>query len=304
MNNRRQARIALLCSGLVLLALTAFFTWTTSRSESAQPLNAETAKQKAEAFLRSAGIAVPNLPVSIEEVESLFGRKRWQVKWGDAYTVQIDAVTGEVRTFSNERRAWEQAKGVGRTGKTFYRSREEALQYVTRLAKQFGLPRSAVLKKFSCYADGESPHADASKAGYVAVTFHEKPFGYSSLSLCPENHMYVEVDAQDGTLVFFRWAWDTVQVESHTVSFPKGRAVEKAKQVYADYYRHRRSPHKGSYTGKVELGYVRPNGLFGGKQYPDQVPFRLRLAWAVYFGEESVWIDAGDGSILGGAIFK
>jgi len=62
-------------------------------------------------------------------------------------------------------------------------------------------------------------------------------------------------------------------VESHTVSFPKDRAVEKAKQVYADYYRHRRSPHRGSYTGKVELGYVRPNGLFGGKQDPDSEDF-------------------------------
>jgi len=62
------------------------------------------------------------------------------------------------------------------------------------------------------------------------------------------------------------------------------------------------------YTPRVRyvnlLGYVRPNGLFGGKQDPDQVPFRLRLAWAVYFGEESVWIDAGDGSILGGEIVK
>ena len=115
--------------------------------------------------------------------------------------------------------------------------------------------------------------------------------------------MSITVDPQDGTLVSFGQQWD-VQVESHTVSFPKDKAVAKAKQVYAEYYRTRTPPHKGTYKSKVELGYVLPNGGFGGKRYPERVPFRIRLAWAVFFWEEAVWIDAGNGSVLGGAILK
>jgi hypothetical protein len=52
----------------------------------------------------------------------------------------------------------------------------------------------------------------------------------------------------------------------------------------------------------AELMYVRPNGSMGAPRYdPNERPFRVRLAWVLYYAQdEEVWIDAGDGKLLGG----
>ena len=274
-------------------------------------IGAEAAVTSATRFLQACGLALPRKGTPHTSLSNRAGsgwewRVTWQEPgWGGAYKVIIDARSGQVQSFFNYAREYEQVKGINRTGKKFYRSREEAENYLKHLAQAIGVPAGAVYWGLDIVEDKQPGRTDANPAGRVSISYVQRPYGYPILTAHGKEGaaMTVTADPQDGTVMFV-WKAPPVDIEAHMVNFPKDKAVAKAKQVYAEYYRTRTSPHKGTYKGKVELGYVLPNGTFGGKRYPRQVPFRIRLAWAVYFGEEAVWIDAGDGSILGGVILK
>ncbi|MGQ9791610.1 MAG: hypothetical protein ACUVR7_13295 [Armatimonadota bacterium] len=262
-------------------------------------LRSEQAIERAQRFLSICELPAPKSAPRVLWRE-LYGKQIWHLSWPNLYTVEVDARTGVVIGFKNYGREYEQVKGINRNRQSRFATRQEMEQYVWQMARRLGLPKDATLKRLTIYEEGAFI-GDANRAGGIFASFDVRPFGYPILG---EGGVFgISVDILDGVLVGMTRALETI-VESHTVSFPKDKAVAKAKQVYAEYYRTRTSPHRGTYKGKVELGYVLPNGMFGGKRYPEQVPFRLRLAWAVYFGEEAVWIDAGDGSILGGEILK
>ncbi|MGC8783277.1 MAG: hypothetical protein ACP5RN_02660 [Armatimonadota bacterium] len=229
------------------------------------------------------------------------GWRFWDVAWPGQYTFRIDARNGQVYRFSNDAREYEQVKRIGRDRQPQIASREAAEQYCWQLAQRLGLPKGAYLKRLRMVAEGETSNGDANRAGTITAVFDVRYFGYSFLGESGE--VVVTVDPIDGRLVYFGRRLDTL-IESHDPRISQNDAVQKAKQVYANWYQTHRSPHQGQYTGRVEIGYVYPNGAFGGKRYPPQVPYRARLAYAVYFGKEAVWIDAADGSVLGGILLK
>jgi len=227
------------------------------------------------------------------------GWRAWEVSWQGQYSLHVDARSGQVYRFHNYGREREQVKHIGRDRSPQIASREAAERVVWQLAQRLGLPKGATLKSLRMTAEGES--GDANRAGAVSAVFEVRYFGYSFLGESGE--LSLLVDPIDGTLVYFGRRPQPL-IESHDVRIARDKAVGKAKQVYASWYRTRRSPHRGEYQGRVEVGYVYPNGAFGGKRYPPQVPYRARLAYAVYFGQEAVWIDAADGSVLGGILLK
>lgn len=269
------------------------------RSTSSGELTEQQAIDSAHRFLRAAGLQLPsNIPRTWLHTQR-DGWRVWQIEWTNQYSVEMDARTGQVYWFANYGREYEQVKRIGRDRPPQIASREVAEQYCWQLARRLGLPKDAYLKRLRIAAEGET--GDANRAGSVSANFEVRYFGYTFLNEGGEAGF--SIDPLDGTLMFFSARAPTV-IESHEVHISQTEAVSKAKQVYADWYRTRRSPHQGKYTGRVQVGYVYPNGMFGGKRYPPQVPHRARLAYAVYFGEEAVWIDAADGSVLGGLLLQ
>ena len=269
------------------------------RSTSSGELTEQQAIDSAHRFLQAVGLQLPSKTPRTRLHTQRDGWRVWQIEWTNQYSVEMDAHTGQVYWFANYGREYEQVKRIGRDRPPQIASREVAEEYCWQLARRLGLPKDAYLKRLRIVAEGEA--GDANRAGAVSADFEVRYFGYTFLGEGGEAGF--SVDPLDGTLMFFSIRAPTV-IESHEVHISQGEAVRKAKQVYADWYRTHRSPHQGKYTGRVQIGYVYPNGMFGGKRYPSQVPHRARLAYAVYFGEEAVWIDAADGSVLGGLLLR
>lgn len=215
------------------------------------------------------------------------------------HTFSIEAQSGVVHWFRNYVREYEQVKGIGRNRPPRFTSREMAEQHCWQLARRLGLPKDAHLAGLHTTREGEA--GDANRAGEVSACFAVRPFGYPFVGGGCE--VSLTVDPLDGVLVGFRRAVPYF-IESHDLRISKEEAVRRAKQVYEGWYRTHRSPHRGQYAGRVEVGYIFPNSAFGAKRYPPRVPHRVRLAYVVYFGDEAVWIDAADGSLLGGVLLK
>jgi hypothetical protein len=269
------------------------------RGYSAQEVTAQQAVVAASEFLQTCQLRpASGTPITRLRTKS-DGWRAWEVSWQGQYSLHVDARSGQVYRFHNYGREREQVKHIGRDRSPQIASREAAERVVWRLAQRLGLPKGATLKSLRMTAEGES--GDANRAGAVSAVFEVRYFGYSFLGESGE--LSLLVDPIDGTLVYFGRRLQPL-IESHDVRIARDKAVGKARQVYASWYRTRRSPHRGQYQGRVEVGYVYPNGAFGGKRYPPQVPYRARLAYAVYFGQEAVWIDAADGSVLGGILLK
>lgn len=262
-------------------------------------LTEQQAIESAHRFLQAAGLQLPSSPPRTWLRTKRDGWRVWQVEWANRYSLEMDARTGQVYQFAHYGREYEQVKRIGRDRQPQIASREAAEQYCWQLARRLGLPKDAYLKRLRIVAEGET--GDANRAGAVSAVFEVRYFGYSFLGESGE--VSITIDPLDGALVYFGRRLDTL-IESHDARVGQNEAVQKAKQVYANWYRTHRSPHQGKYTGRVQIGYVYPNGMFEGKRYPLQVPHRARLAYAVYFGEEAVWIDAADGSVLGGLLLK
>ncbi|MDW8290085.1 MAG: hypothetical protein RMM06_05140 [Armatimonadota bacterium] len=264
-------------------------------------LTEQQAIDSARRFLQAAGLQLPSTPPRTQLQTKQDGWRVWELEWTGRYDLELDARTGQVYWFANYGREHEQVTGTGRSRPPRIASREAAEQYCLQLAQRLGLPKDAYLKRLRMAGEGAADDSDANRAGAVSADFEVRYSGHTFLGEGGE--FSLSVDPLDGTLMFFSARAPTV-IESHSLRLSRGEAVQRAQRVYANWYQTRRSPHQGKYTGRVEIGYVYPNGMFGGKRYPPQVPYRARLAYAVYFGEEAVWIDAADGSVLGGVLLK
>lgn len=85
---------------------------------------------------------------------------------------------------------------------------------------------------------------------------------------------------------------------------PKLSKSEAEKLANPAYLQHRRPlfRHSDAPTN-AKLGWVVPNPSYGSGYPPlssSARPYRVRLAWVVYFGEDAVFIDPYGGSVLGG----
>jgi hypothetical protein len=58
---------------------------------------------------------------------------------------------------------------------------------------------------------------------------------------------------------------------------------------------------RASAPTRAKLAWIAPNESYGSRhRWVDAWPQRVRLAWVVYFGEDAVFVDPYDGSVLGG----
>lgn len=256
-------------------------------------------------FLKLAGLPDPKQPPSVKAMppSSVF-RDRWEVVFSGEYRLTVLHNDGMVGSFQNQRRIEEQFKGKQDRSVRRFTSANQAASHLHALATKFGLRPQAKRTKLEYVNDGDPKKTDSNRAGRIHVQYRTKPFGYAFFPPEMGNGMGLTIDPVDGALVSFAQSWD-IKIESHTLGVSKTRAIAKAEAVFRPYRKKHRSFHTTADepVGKVELGYVLPNPAYGSK-HPNPTTEKLaRLAYIVYFGVETVWIDAATGKLLGGQSF-
>ncbi len=302
----------------VLLAMTGIWFWNGPRAAGAlayapvpRPIGAAARSQvdnraaavaAAKGFLKAIGRGDPGVPSQLAKIPMPFG-DIWDVTWNDQYWFVIDAETIAIRMYENSGRVDDQVHRRNRTGLRVIASKQAAEECARDLATKLKFPGEAFVESSDVFDDDDPGKTDANKIGKATVRLATRPYGYPFLQ--GGNGMSFDIDPQDGLLVQLFQNWE-VEIASHDPRIAKEAAAATSQNAYESHYSTRYSPLRGNQDGSKppKLGYVVPNGMFGSKLNETRRPFKARLAWVVYFGEESVWIDAGNGAVLGGELLK
>lgn len=270
-----------------------------------EPITKAQADQAARKLLKIASLPDPKNTAQVQELPEWAGlRDRWEVIFPGEYRFTIRKDTGMIGGFQNHRRIEEQFKRTQERSVKRFTSANEAASHLHSLATKLGLRSQAQRTKLEYVRDGDPMKTDANRAGRIFVNYRTKPFGYEFFGPVLGNGMGFTIDPVDGALVTFAQAWD-FKIESHAVNISKAKATASAEVVFRAYRKRHRSFHTTADqpVAKVKLKYVIPNAAYDST-YRDMKHERLaRLAYIVYFGTESVWIDSATGKLLGGESF-
>jgi len=182
-----------------------------------------------------------------------------------------------------------------------------AQNYAWSVIKRIGLDADCKLSELvirSADAAMASPSMD--KYPYVSAKFQPMPYGYRIRGEYRAKELLI--DPLDGCLLIYGDGGATYgdfAVESHDAKIKLGEArglAEPVAKKYAVGAPMLPATEAPPATKTNELMYVHPNGEMGGIDYGDaEHPARLRLAWVLYYAnDDEIWIDAGDGKVLGG----
>lgn len=266
------------------------------------PISEQAATVLAKQFLDVCGLPTPKTGLNARLSINSKGATIWELRWGGDYEVDLNANTGQPLFFDNNRRIWEQVHGIGRAGKKFS-TRELAAKEVWRLARLLSLPSDGYLARLDITDENDLDAKDENKAGSIGANFSVKPNGYPFLGR--GNGMSIVIDPVDGQLVFFTQSWDVLALPA-VLRLTKDQAISTGVMTYR--VRHpelvRSDTAEMSPPAQAELGYVQPNQVFlnDASAGPDQ--FQVKLAWVVYKGGEKIYIDANDGTVIGGEQLK
>ena len=257
-------------------------------------ITADAAVSDARRFLN-----ICNLPAPSAGVRSRLDHKIngviWDVSFGGDYEVNIDAGNGQPVFFDNNRRTWQRIHNRQKISSPVPADRKSATDRLWHLARAIGLPPQAYLARLDINARG------------TEATFSVRPHGYHFIGRA--NVMALVLDPQDGQLVFLAQHWNLVPV-SWTRRLTRDQATARARTARRNWYARRSTvPYTRPRGARLAaspptLGYVEPNGAFGGTASQRTSTPKVRLAWSVPIGDESVYVDAGDGTVLGGEQFK
>ena len=265
-------------------------------------LSAQAATVSATHFLSVCGLPPSRSRISTRLSVNSKGISIWEVRWDGDYEVDLDASTGQPTFFDNNRRFWEQIHGVGRDGQRFT-SQKAATAELWRLARALGLPSEGYLARLDMLAENDPSIHDANKAGSIGANFSVKPNGYPFLGR--GNGMSLVLDPVDGQLVFFTQSWDVVTAPA-VLGLTRDEAVSRG----FENFRLRHPELNGSQTletpasVQAELGYVQPDQISSQDTFTAASPSQLKLAWVVYENGEKIYIDANDGTVIGGEQLK
>lgn len=266
-------------------------------------------------FLSDIGIKKPKniIPSVNRSVLNKVKSGIYSVFYEPLYLFSVRADTGKVQTFSNMGREFEYSHGKKQKRPFVLADPINAKGYLNRMRKKLGLGDNYQIVKYECNLNGDKHNWELGKVGFVRIKLEAFEYGYS---LGTFRHAGLTVDPQDGALISFGAPSDVpIKIESHTAKLSFDQAKERASPTASKYnvgiYRRgcRVEIIGLKYGDKMpdskkpsKLQYVLPNGQFGGiKHDSNDLPRRLRLAWVlIYPGDEQIWVDAGDGKILGG----
>ncbi len=263
----------------------------------------ERALATAKQFLATAGLPLPQSDPTFKLLDESWRRRNGcELSWVGTYRLELTPDGDSVVSFHNYAREAAQVRGLDRTGSSIFHSSREAAEFLTRMAKALGLPPSGTLSELKLAGDNAPGHGDANRAGIATATFVIHPSDYPFLHC--GNGMTVSVDPQDGVLTYFAASWDNVIMPSKPAATPSLARTEAEKLATPLYLKHRRPLFRSADAPtNAKLGWVVPNPSYGSGHPPlssSARPYRVRLAWVVYFGPDAVFIDPYDGSVLGG----
>jgi hypothetical protein len=288
--------VSLICLSLAIIGMV---------SVPQKVVSKEQAISIADKFITTAALPSPKRPAQVRDLPAYTGLgNRWEVIYPGDYRLTIHKIEGIVRGFTNDRRLEEQFKRRQNRSNKRFETAAEAISMLNNMANRLGLCSQAHRSKLEYIPDNDTSRSDSNKAGRIHVQYRTKPFGYEFIGPEIGNGMGLTIDPVDGALVSFAQSWD-IKIESHVVVVNKSEAVKNAEIAFRAYRRVRRSPHSTAdqAVSRIEVGYVIPNGGYGS-HFPSRERVRLaRLAYVVFFGTESVWIDAATGKLLGGQSF-
>ncbi len=174
-------------------------------------------------------------------------------------------------------------------------------KHALALYKLSGLPKSY---KLSSIVDFGKEH----DRWTVRISFDPMPFGFSVRAF-EECALFFEIPS--GILSCITQSYPRkYEVESHIATLTFNQAKATAEPIASKYQVGKYRPNELAFQdGSIPrpnlfpsaLEYVCPNGRFRGLDYGFPVVLKLRLAWRLrYPRNEEIWIDAGDGKVLGG----
>jgi hypothetical protein len=259
------------------------------------------------AFFRKIGMAVPAGSPDVSRMGKAGGktvRTYYVVYTGMAHII-VRGDTGDIAHFTNAERGGRRLDLSAPTKPLRLKDRLVARAYVERLMEKIGMDGNCKIVLFECRFGSELGRGGLAKPPRVKAQFQTMPHGYR---LHDNDGKYgISVDPTDGTVTSYAhyptWPYTIL---SHEVVLTWAAASEKARPIVVKNGVGRpRAMDPGGKpmpaTHKSELMFVRPNGEMGGATTGPKKPVVFRLAWVlVYAQDDEVWIDAADGSFLGG----
>ncbi len=268
-------------------------------------LSKERAVKVTKLFLSNSSLMYSQIPEHVGYTVYPTGQRICRIEKNGEYLADLDAVSGQTLFFDNLRRIHDQVHNAGRTGLRKFSRREDASAYLWNLARRLGLPANAYMVRLDVIDDNDPHHTDSNRTGSIGASFSVRPHGYEFLG--EGNGMSLVLDPQDGVLTFFVQRW-TVQIVSWTKKLTSQQSLQHAKISYSKYLTDKYGTEwQSSNLASLDvpkIGYVIPNELFYSGIISDATSRKARLAWAVSFGKDVVWVDAGNGKILGGQQYK
>lgn len=283
------------------------------RKPSKGEVTVEKAVESCEQFLHSFRFPVPKgvVPGVSLRRSSLGISKHYCVDYRSMYRFSVSVDNGKVFMFSNTGRQNEYA--TERRKKAYVvNGPENAKRYAKSLLELLGSKNRYRISHLKHGVESEWGDTGHTRSRLVRLRLeayeHEYPLGtYDSCNL--------SINPVDGVLLGYGLRQTPYKIESFSTKLTIDKAISKAAATIKEYgVGTNRSGHwehvQWVQTGKrlrpprneSRLQYVCPNGKFGGLKYDEkESPIRLRLAWVLYYpGDEAVFVDAGNGRILGG----
>jgi hypothetical protein len=262
-------------------------------------------------FFRKIGVDVPSSVIPTAE-RSKYGTRPGgsiDLDFAGEAIVSVDLGTGVLLTYDNMRRDGDYMDGKLHQGSSRLGDALAALNRAWSVFERVGGDKDCKLVELKAVL--QSPGGAANARYYlVSAIFQPKPFGYrfrGGFKACGFN-----IDPLDGTVDSYENSGAmnppyTIESQKAVLKLSEARAkADPLAEKYGVGQSRRPGMEARPTTKPSELMFVHPNGENGGLEYPDyENPARLRLAWVLYYPEDDeIWIDASDGTVLGGRSFK
>jgi hypothetical protein len=257
-------------------------------------------------FMKLCGIPVPNSAPTVRRNNPYWpgANARYVVTFEDRYQFYLDAKTGEIGLYSDLKRYGVPVEATPQDGKLL-KDLLVAKSFLRSLAQKLGVPADWKMRYEGHSAEvvqTQQTMPEKLSVDFLLTVadhvFHDGHGGKCSLL----------VFTCDGAIASYArtptWPYIIESRESKlTLRQARSLAAPIVKKFAVGVPKDAVIGAQTIPTKKhAELMYVRPNGSMGAPRYdPDERPFRVRLAWVLYYAQdEEVWIDAGDGKLLGG----
>jgi hypothetical protein len=230
---------------------------------------------------------------------------RYQVLFPGEAIFTVRSETGDVTMFTNTRKQRRQVRNAS-DAPPLIKDAFVARSHLRDLMSRIGMDSNCELTNLVCRLPSDPDMVDPANLPRASASFEPKPYGYRLQGGYGRHVIYVD-PVDGGVMDYSRRPERPYRIESHEPKLSAKEAREKAAPYVKKFDVGKRlGGPPGAVvrpaTKRTELMFVCPNGDMGGITYDlKQNPVVLRLAWVlIYPQDDEVWIDAGDGKLLGG----